>query len=285
MNARQDEHLSRRGFLKLSAGVAALGATGARSLLAAEAEAPAKKKIPIGLQLYTVRNECGKDFPGTVAAVAKMGYAGVDFAGYYNRNAQQLKQLLDDNGLKCCGSHIGLNTLVGDQLARTVEFHKAIGNKFLIVPGGIGGPTKQAWLDAAKRFNEVAEKLKPEGMFCGYHNHSAEFRPIDGATPWDIFFSNTRADVVMQLDIGNAMGGGADPVAILKKYPGRARTLHVKGAGGIPGEDKAPWDEIFALCETTGGTEWYIVEADSSKYTPMECARQTFENLRRMGKV
>jgi len=285
MRMRETASFTRRGFLKLSAGVAALGATGARSLLAAEAEAPAKKKIPIGLQLYTVRGDCGKDFPGTVAAVAKMGYAGVDFAGYYGRNAQQIKQILDDNGLKCCGSHIGLGTMQGDQLARTIEFHKAIGNKFLIVPGGIGGRTKQSWLDAAKAFNEIAEKLKPEGLFCGYHNHSHEFNPIDGETPWDILFGATNADVVMQLDIGNAMGGKADPVAILKKYPGRAKTLHVKGAGGIPGEDRAPWAEVFSVCETTGGTEWYIVEADSSKYTPMECARLTFENLKKMGKV
>jgi sugar phosphate isomerase/epimerase len=285
MFAREIESLTRRGFLKLGAGAAALGALGGRSVLAAEAPAPEKKKIPIGLQLYTVRGECGKDFPGTVAAVAKMGYAGVDFAGYYGRTAPQLKQLLDDNGLKCCGSHIGLGTMRGDALKGTVEFHKAIGNKFLIVPGGIGGRTKQSWLDAAKTFNEIAEQLKPEGLLCGYHNHSHEFNPIDGETPWDIFFGNTSADVVMQLDVGNAMGGKADPVAILKKYPGRAKTLHVKGAGGIPGEDKAPWDEIFALCETIGGTEWYIVEADSSKYTPMECARRTFENLKRMGKA
>lgn len=284
MNTRQDEHLSRRSFLKLSAGVAALSATGARSLLAAEAEAPAKKKIPIGLQLYTVRDECGKDFPGTVAAVAKMGYAGVDFAGYYGKTAQQLKQLLDDNGLKCCGSHIGLGEMQGDRLARTIEFHKTLGNKFLIVPS-MGGNTRQAWLDAAKTFNEIAEKLKPEGLFCGYHAHGGDFRKIDGETPWDIFFSNTNADVVMQLDIGNAMGAGADVVAILKKYPGRAKTLHAKGFQGIIGEDKAPWDEIFAICETTGGTEWYIVEADGSKYPPLECVRRTFENLRRMGKV
>ena len=276
--------IGRRDFLKVgAAGAAALALPGGR-LFGAEAEAP-KKKIPIGIQLYTLRNECKKDFPGTLAEVAKMGYVGVDFAGYPSPKAEEVKKLLDDNGLKCCGSHIGLGTMLGDALKKTVEFHKTIGNRFLIVPGGIGGKTKQSWLDVAEQFNEVAEKLKPEGLFCGYHNHSQEFKPIEGETPWDIFFGATNADVVMQLDIGNGMGGGCDPVATLKKYPGRAKTLHVKGFQGIVGEDKAPWDEVFALCETTGGTEWYIVEQDSSKYTPLECAKRCFENLKKMGKV
>jgi len=263
--------------------VAALGATGAKSLFAAEG--PERKKIPIGLQLYTIGGECRKDLPGALEAVAKIGYVGVEFAGYHGRSAEQLRKLLDDSNLKCCGSHLGLGSLLGDSLPRTVAFNKTLGNKFLIVPGGVGGNTKQAWLDAAKRFTEIAERLKPEGLFCGYHNHTGEFRPLDGETAWDVFFGATNADVVMQLDIGHALNGGADPVAILRKYPGRAKTVHVKGAGGIPGEDKVPWNEVFAVCETTAGTEWYIVEADSSKYPPMECIRRCFENLRKMGKV
>jgi len=276
--------LSRRDFLKAGAVGAALTATGARAL-AAEIPPPTKK-IPIGIQLYTLRAECAKDFPATVAAIAKMGYEAVDFAGYYgwDKKPQEFRKLLDDNGLKVCGCHTGLGTLLGDNLKRTVDLHKALGNKFLIVPGGIGGKTKEAWLDAAKRFDEIALKLQPEGMFCGYHNHSAEFHPIDGETPWDIFFGNTCKDVVMQLDIGNGMGGGAKPVEILKKYPGRAKTLHVKGFQGIVGEDKAPWDQIFPLAETIGGTEWYIIEQDSSKYPPMECAKRSLENMHKMGR-
>ena len=87
----------------------------------------------------------------------------------------------------------------------------------------------------------------------------------------------------MQLDIGNGMGGGCDPVATLKKFPGRARTVHVKGFQGIVGEDKAPWPEIFALCETTGKTDWYIVEED--KYPPLETVKRVMDNLKKMGKV
>jgi len=273
--------LTRRDFLAV--GAASLAAGG--RLLAAEAG----KKVPIGLQLYTLRREAGKDLPGTIAAVAKAGYKAVEFAGYYGRKADELRKMLDDNGLVCCGTHIRVNTLRGDNLKRTVDFNKTLGNKFLIVPGGIGGRTKQAWIDAAKLFTDIAAKLKPLGMIVGYHNHSHEFRkfgPDDPETPWDVFFSHAGPDVAMQLDIGNGMRGGCDPVAVLKKFPGRAKTIHAKGFGGIVGEDKAPWAEIFKLCETIGGTEWYIVEQDgSNKYPPLETIKRVMENLKKMGKA
>jgi len=279
--------VSRRGFLAVGAASLAAGSR----LLGAEAEAA--KKIPIGLQLYSVRGDCAKDFPGTLAAVAKMGYKGVDFAGYYgwDKKPAEFRKLLDDNGLRCCGCHTGLGTLQGDNLKRTVELHKALGNKFLIVPGGIGGKTKESWLEAAKKFNEIAGALKADGMLCGYHNHAHEFHkfgPDDPETPWDVFFSNTAPEVVIQLDIGNGMGGGCDPVATLKKFPGRALTVHVKGFRGIVGSetDQAPWNEIFPLCETIGKTEWYIVEEDGAgKLPPLDTVKQVMENLKRMGKA
>src|SRR6266852_8632753 len=90
--------------------------------------------IPIGLQLYAVRDECAKDLPGTLSAVAEMGYAGVEFAGYYGYTAQSLRAMLEERGLKCCGAHTQLNTLMGDELVRTVEFNRALGNPSLIVP-------------------------------------------------------------------------------------------------------------------------------------------------------
>ena len=279
--------VSRRGFLAVGAASLAAGSR----LLGAEAEAA--KKIPIGLQLYSVRGDCAKDFPGTLEAVAKLGYKGVDFAGYYgwDKKPAEFRKLLDDNGVQCCGCHTGLGTLQGDNLKRTVDLHKALGNKFLIVPGGVGGKTKEDWLKAAKTFDEIAEKLKADDMFCGYHNHSHEFHKFSEdspETPWDVFFSNTVPEVVMQLDIGNGMGGGCDPVATLKKFPGRARTVHAKGFRGIVGSetDKAPWAEIFALCETTGKTEWYIVEEGGSKeLSPLETVKQVMDNLKKMGKV
>src|SRR5690348_17657100 len=125
--------VSRRDFLKTSAAATVVvAATTPMKLFAAGKYGG--NKIPFGLQLYSVRDECAKDLDGTVAAVAKMGYKAVEFAGYYGRDAKSLRKLLDDVGLKCCGTHIGLDTLLGDNLPKTIEFNHTLGNQFLIVP-------------------------------------------------------------------------------------------------------------------------------------------------------
>jgi sugar phosphate isomerase/epimerase len=283
----------RRDVLKLTAaGAAALAAgAGAGKVLAAATETAtgAKKIIPIGLQLYSVRAECGKDLAGTVAAVAKMGYKGVEFAGYHGKSAADLRKLLDDNGLACCGTHTGLDTLLGDELAKTIEFNKTLGNKFLIVPG-MGAKTRQDWLDKARQFNEISDKVRPQGMWVGYHNHSAEFKELEGEKPWDTLFGNTKKDVVMQFDVGNAKGGGGDAVEYLKKYPGRALTMHCKpwsksNPKAVIGEDELPWKEIFDLCETTGNTQWYIVEYEVGGVPALEAVKNCLDGMRKMGKA
>ncbi len=248
-------------------------------------------RIPIALQLYSIRHDCEKDLPGTLKAVAEMGYEGVDFAGYYGYDAPTLRGMLDDVGLKAAGCHTGIQTLLGDELPKTVEFNHILGNKFLIVPGlpEAYRNSRDAWLRTADLFNEIAAKLKPEGMFTGYHNHHIEFAPLDGELPWDTFFGNTVADVVMQMDLGNALHGGADPVAFLKRYPGRARTVHLKAYSAtndkaLIGEDDVDWAEVFRVCEADGVTEWYIVEQESYAYLPLECVARCLQALRAMGK-
>lgn len=247
-------------------------------------------RIPIALQLYSVREDCAKDLPGTLEAVAKMGYEGVEFAGYYGWKAEDLKKLLDNLGLKVAGTHIGLNTLLGDEYERTVEFNRILGNRYLVVPGlpPERRSSKEAWIETAKLMDEMAAKLKEEGMKLGYHNHAVEFQPIDGEIPWDIFFT-TAKEVFMQLDIGNAMHGGADPIPYLRKYPGRSLTIHLKeysstNPKALIGEGEVNWKEVFELCETVGGTEWYIVEQESYAYPPLECVERCLKNLKAMGR-
>src|SRR5437016_13902478 len=163
------QSISRREFLKTSA-TAALAATTPGNLFAAGEYGG--NRIPFGLQLYSVRNKGAKDLDGTVKAVAKMGYKAVEFAGYYGRDAKALRKLLDDAGLKCCGTHIALDTLLGDNLPKTVEFNHTLGNKFLIVPSlpGKYQKSRQTWQEAADVFSGLAEKVKPDGMKVGYHN-------------------------------------------------------------------------------------------------------------------
>ena len=243
------------------------------------------------MQLYSVRFECEKNLPATLAAIGKMGYNGIEFAGYYKRSAAELRKMLDDNGLKCCGTHTALDTLMGDELKKTVEFNQTIGNKFLIVPSlpEEKTATRQGWLEMAKIFDGLAEKVKPHGMRVGYHNHTIEFAPLEGELPWDTFFGNTRKDVIMQVDIGNALVGGADPVVFLKKYPGRAASIHVKefsksNPKAYIGDGDVKWKEVFDYLEKTGGTEWYVVEYEVEGVPPVDAIARCLSNLRKMGK-
>ena len=187
-------------------------------------------RIPIGLELYSVRNEMDKDVYGTLKAVAKMGYEGVEFAGPPKHSGRVLRAMLDEFGLVCCGWHTPFAMVQDDQLDATVDLNQIVGNRRIIVPGIPGNlsDTRDKWRKMAGFFNALAGKLAPHDMVTGYHNHNIEFKPLDGEKPWDSLFANTDRKVIMQLDIGNAASGGADSVAILKQYPGRAGTVHLK---------------------------------------------------------
>jgi len=282
--------ITKREFLKLGAVGVLAACTGCESM--SGLAGAGKKKIPVGVQLYSVRNECQKDLPGTIQAVAKIGYKGVEFAGYYDRDAKTLRRLLDDCGLVCCGTHTAIDTLLGEALPKTIEFNQTIGNKFLIVPSlpEKYQASRKDWQKTAELFNELADKVRPHGMRVGYHNHNVEFTLMDGELPWDTFFGATKKSVVMQFDTGNAMSGGGDAVVFLKRYPGRAATVHVKPysktkPNALIGDDELPWQEIFKLCETTAGTRWYIVEYESDAYPPLVSIEKCFEALRRWGKA
>ena len=252
-------------------------------------EAARRKNIPIGVQLYSVSAVASEDLAGTLAAIKKMGYDGVEFAGYYNRTAKELRSMLDDLGLKACGTHIQLATLTGDQLQPTIEFNQTLGNRFLIVPSlpKTNTATLEAWARTADVFNEIAEKLRPLGMATGFHNHTMEFQPLEGEIPFDYFFRRTIKDVIMQLDVGHAVHAGADPVLYLKKFPGRARSVHVKEWNSakkayVVGEGEVKWPEVFEACETVGGTEWYVIEEETRAFKGVEGIERSTQSLRRL---
>jgi sugar phosphate isomerase/epimerase len=277
--------MPRREFLQRAAVGAAgtalgLGLAGCKTMTA-------HKKIPVGVEMYSVRNECKADFPGTIAAVAKIGYKGVEFAGYWGRSAKEIRKMVDDNGLVTCGTHTQYADLQPDKIDATIEFNQILGNKFVICPY-MTGKSKQEWLDKAKEFNELSDKLRPLGMWIGYHAHAHDFQQFDGESAWDIFFGNTRKAVIMQLDTSNCRDGGADPVEVLHRYPGRELTIHIKPNGGGPeaviGEDKVNWEGVFDFCETKGDTKWYVVEHETSK-TPIETLKRTYAVLQELGKV
>jgi sugar phosphate isomerase/epimerase len=286
---------SRRNFLHATVTTGALVAASfsLRDLLAAEDYGG--KKIPIALQLYTIGGDMRKDAAGSLAKVAKLGYKGVEFAGFPSQDAKEVRKMLDDNGLKCCGSHTGVNALQGDNFAKTVDFAKTIGNTRLIAPSlfrnfsNDAEKDKKMVEDMADTLNEISDKLKPEGLRTGFHCHPGEFKKIGDSTVWDIFFTRAKKEVIMQCDLGHMGSAGVDPVAYMNKYPGRASTVHVKPSakkksGGLVGDsdDTLDWPAIFKACETVGGTEWYIVEYDGGS---MEKAEKTIELLRQWGKA
>ncbi|MEW6249040.1 MAG: sugar phosphate isomerase/epimerase [Planctomycetota bacterium] len=246
------------------------------------------RPIPIGLQLYSVREDCAKDLPAVITVVAEMGYQGVEFAGYHGRSAAELRRMLDDQGLKCCGTHIGLDAISGDTLQSTADFSLALGNRFLIVSSL--PPQRLASVEGVKGaagiFTEAAAKVRPLGLRVGYHAHAMDFQDLGGQTAWDMLFTNAGPDVVMQLDTANCMAGGGDPVAILRKFPGRSATIHLKEHGGpkgaVVGEGVVPWAEVLEICRTTGGTEWFVVEQEVYATTPLESVRACLVNLRRL---
>ena len=223
-----------------------------------------------------------------IEKIGKMGFQGVEWASGLERtkNAKELRKLLDDNGLKTCGTHTALITLQGDNLKKTVEFHKILGNNFLICPM-MSAKTKENWENLGKQFTDIAGKLKEQGMFTGYHAHATDFKTkFDGKTAWEIFFDNAGPDVIHQIDVGNTLDGGGDPLAMIKKYPGRTKTTHIKEHGGAKdaavGEGQVDWKTMLEAYETVGGIEWYVVEYEHEN--PLEKIKVSLDNLHKMGR-
>jgi sugar phosphate isomerase/epimerase len=255
------------------------------------------KKVPIGLQLFSVRGECEKDLPAALSKVAEIGYVAAEPWGYggdalewMGWSAQDVRRMYDDNGLACCGMHLSTSALLGDNLERTIEMNQILGNKFLIIAAD---KKRMSALDTIAELtdilNGVAAKLKPLGMWTGYHAHPFDFVRFGGQTAWEILFSNTVDDVIMQMDIGNCAMGDGDPIAMLEKFPGRALSVHLKDYGGAPGsvigEGKADWDTIFRLCDTLHHPHWYVVEEGDPGGLGFGVCTRSLEALKHMGKL
>ncbi|HUT09090.1 MAG TPA: sugar phosphate isomerase/epimerase [Thermoguttaceae bacterium] len=280
--------------MRVGAGLLAAGTSA--SLLGSTAQAAPPKRIPISLQLYSIRGDCGKDFDKTVEGVAKMGYQGVEFAGYhkYGGDAAGLKKKLDELGLKVAGTHIGTSSFDDGRIQQTIEFHQAIGCKFLIVPGDGAFSHPENSKTLAEKFNKAAEILKPHGMYCGYHNHTAEFgtAPDTDKTYWDLFAERTSQDVVLQQDCGWTAHAGRDPAVYVRKYPGRSKIVHFKpsvhgnteGKKAFIGQDSVDWAEVTAACYEVGGTEWITIEQESypDGKSPMECSEISLKGFEKI---
>ena len=265
--------VSRRTFLALAGTVP----------LAARA-AFAAAKIPVGLELYSVRNSLSTDLMGTVRAVPKLGYEVVEFYSPYlqwtPQQAADVRKLLDELGIKCPSTHNGANVLTPDGIQKAIDLNQAIGSKAIIMasPGPV--KTLDDWKALTDRMTATSEKLRPLGMVAGFHNHQLEWKPVEGQRPMDIIASRTPKDFVLQLDVGTSVEAGADPVAWIKANPGRIKSMHCKdwskekGYALNFGEGESPWAGIFQAAESGGGIEHYLIEQEAG---PVE------EQLKRAG--
>ncbi len=249
--------------------------------------------IPIAVQLYSVREACRADFDAALAQVAAMGVAGVEFAGYYHYEDRpaDLRRRLDDLNLKAAGTHVRTSAFSADAISRTIEFHQAIGCRFLIVPSDDAFTDPERSRALAEVFNRTAERLKPLGMACGFHNHKSEFGTDGGKTWWDLFAERTTPDVILQQDCGWTTMAGLDPAALIRRHPGRTKSTHFKpvvlpqhaqARKALIGEDSVDWAAVYAACASVGGTEWVVVEQEEypDGCSPMACTRQSLAGLR-----
>jgi sugar phosphate isomerase/epimerase len=272
-----------------------LGTMTAASLLGSRLSwAAAEHRIEkVGLQLYTVRTEMPKDFEGTIAKVAEIGYKEVEFAGYFNHSPQDVRAILDRHGLTAPSVHIGYNSL-GDKLPEAIEAAKIIGHEYIVNPAIEDSMRKSTdgWKRAAETFNRAGETTKKAGIQFAYHNHWWEFQPIDGKLPYDIVLENADPNLVkMEMDLGWISVGGQDPLKYFALYPGRFPLVHVKDWTKIPpipapgssfnmdqspemtdvGSGSVNWKRIFAQSDKAG-IKHYFVERDM--------APKPFENIR-----
>ena len=238
---------------------------------------------PIGLQLYSLREDAAKDFPGTIEKVAEIGYKGVEFAGLHGHRPKEIADLVSDLGMQVTSSHVGLPT--PETVHEIAQIELTLGNRSVI--SGFD-PDDMETLDqckaAAEKFAQAAELLKPYGMRFLFHNHWWEFRIFNGKTGYDIIMEEAP-NVLSELDIYWAAFAKFNPVEIIKKYTARIPILHVKDGplGETPdyvalGEGDV--DVNSAVHAADANTlDWLIVELDECKTDMLEAVEKSFDYL------
>jgi len=271
-----------------------------RTFLAAGAAASLLQgavKKPIGLELYSVRKEFVKDMPGTIKAVGKMGYEGVELFGSYAdwtpAQAKDALMMIKDAGMKCYSAHTGAKYFGPEHLDRVIELNSILGSRFMIMSSAGKVDGIDGWKKVAVLLNNASEKLVKLKKGTGFHNHASEFMPIGGVKPIEVLAKETSKDVVLQLDVGTCIEAGTDPVAWIKANPGRIKSLHMKDwKRGLPnphdgyqvllGEGEADWKAIVNESIKTGGVEHLLIEQEGSRFSEIETAQKCIDNLKKI---
>ncbi len=268
--------------------------------------------LPVAIQLYSLRNEMGADFEGTLKKVSELGYAGVEFAGLFGKTADEVRALCEKYSLTPISAHVPLNDLIADVDAM-IATYKTIGVKFIAVPY-----VTEERRPGAEKFEETIEDIKKIGAACEkagitlvYHNHDFEFVDLDGKIGLDVLYSSIPANwLATEIDTCWANVGGVDPAKYVLKYTGRAPIVHLKDFAGIPAgrlyaligldEDNKEASATFEFrpvgygkqefpsildASVKAGAEWVVVEQDNPSMgkTPIECAEMSRNYLKTLG--
>lgn len=267
-----------------------LGGLGVAALGGWASPAAAARLETIGLQLYTVRRDMERDFEGTLAQVASVGFQEVEVFDLYGRSPNEVRASLERNRLSAPSMHVDLPEIQRDW-AKTLETGTALGVRYIIC----------AWLEPEERtsiddyrkhaesFNRAGEEAKKAGIQFGFHNHDFEFVPLHGALPYDLLLKETDSDLVqMEMDLYWIAKAGADPLRYFQEYPGRFPLVHVKDMDATPkkyftevGRGVVNFRRVFAQAKL-GGIRHFFVEQDETPGPAIESARRSYEYLKKL---
>ncbi|HXR38547.1 MAG TPA: sugar phosphate isomerase/epimerase [Terracidiphilus sp.] len=280
---------SRRSFLKASAAAVAAASIGAGRLGASPLG------VPIGLQLYSVRELLPKDFDGTLSKLAAAGYKEVEAAGYYDRTAAQFRHAMDQAGLRCVSTHHAMAQL-RPHLDEYIEYAHNLGLEYIVCPA----PTRRDqtakgplnlddWRWVAGELNLIGQKVKAAGMTFGYHNHGPEFGSEGGVVFYDELLRLTDPKlVVFEMDCGWVFAAGRNPLDYLSKTPQRFPLLHVKDmARNAKGEYESTVlgrgaMDYRPILRAATGLKHSFIEQEEFDIDPMEALRLDAEYMRKL---
>jgi sugar phosphate isomerase/epimerase len=250
------------------------------------------KRVPVGLELFSVRDDLNKDLLGTVRRVGQMGYEGVEFYSPYfdwtPEQAKEVRKVMNEVNLKCWSTHNGAKSFDPANIQKAIDLNGILGSKMLVMASAGRVEGLDGWKKVAETLSAGQQTLKKAGMKAGFHNHQLEFKPIEGKRPMEVLAENTPKDVCLQLDVGTCIEAGSDPVAWINANPGRINSLHLKEWSKdkayevLFAEGVAPWKEIFRAAEKTGGAQFYYIEQEGYHLPPFETAEKCLANFKKL---
>lgn len=255
------------------------------------------KRLPVALQLYSVREDCGKDFPKVLRAVREMGYEGVELAGFNGLHVSDLNAITKDLDLKIVSAHVDRAELAKDPLA-SAELYEALGCQYVAYPWcGLdelpGGEKYPEFVETTKK---ISRSLKIRGIRLLYHNHDHELSLHDDRTLLDNLLNDLGPEVIkLELDVCWCKYAGVDPARFLRDHKGCVPLIHLKDYTGTKEEKNFSFAPLGEGCQDLGdllvsslecGAEWLVVEQDepSGGLSAMECAKRSIETLKELQK-